>query len=341
MATWGEVLKELKATPTPKGSPDFDAVRRKYLAQLSILTGRETILYATDFRNPNANTSDTAITDSDIHGLMEVVKDLKGENLDLIIDSPGGSVTAAESFVHYLRTRFAHIRILIPHQAMSAATMIALSGDEIHMGSHSYLGPIDPQIFLPTPLGHRWIPAQTVIDQFESAREELLKDTSNFPSWAPILPQYGPDLLKQCENARELAEQLAKEWASKYLLAGQLDAEERGQKIAGYLSNHSNFLTHSRNLPREKLEEIGIPIQYLEADHNFQDAVLSVFHSAIHTFGGDCIKIIENHQGRGLFRLVRSAILPTQGQVPVSPPGIPTRRSLPKKSSPKKKGRKR
>ena len=50
---------------------------------------------------------------------------LRNDKLDLIIHSPGGSVEAAEQIVNYLRAKYAHIRAIIPHSAMSAATMIA------------------------------------------------------------------------------------------------------------------------------------------------------------------------------------------------------------------------
>ncbi|MQY59252.1 MAG: hypothetical protein GH144_06555 [Clostridia bacterium] len=41
------------------------------------------------------------------------------------------------------------MRFLIPHTAYNAATMLALSGDEILMDDRSTLGPIDPQIMMP------------------------------------------------------------------------------------------------------------------------------------------------------------------------------------------------
>jgi len=56
------------------------------------------------------------------------------------LHSPGGSIEAAEAIVTYLRSKFAHIRAIVPHSAMSAATMIAMACDEIVMGKHSFLG---------------------------------------------------------------------------------------------------------------------------------------------------------------------------------------------------------
>lgn len=95
----------------------------------------------------------TSITNEDLSGLMEVVHGLTGPNLDLILHSPGGSPAAAEALVKYIRSKFDHVRVIVPQMAMSAATMISCSANSIVMGKHSFLGPIDPQFLLPTGVG--------------------------------------------------------------------------------------------------------------------------------------------------------------------------------------------
>jgi len=153
---WSEILAELNAT----SPPDLDGVRRKYLHELHKYTGRNVILYASGWlQREDASPSLTSITDEDIHALMEVTNGLRGDALDLILHSPGGSPEAAEALVMYLRSRFERIRVIVPNLAMSAATMIACAADEIVMGPHSFLGPTDPQVALATPLGFRAVPA--------------------------------------------------------------------------------------------------------------------------------------------------------------------------------------
>lgn len=49
MPTWGEILQEINDTPSPHGGLDWDRVRRKYLTQLHALTGRNTVIYYTDW----------------------------------------------------------------------------------------------------------------------------------------------------------------------------------------------------------------------------------------------------------------------------------------------------
>lgn len=218
MPTWSGILEELGKSAQPGGRPEFDAVRRKYLVAAFQHTQRPVILYATKWTqlDPNVTPDVVSIVDEDMQGLMEVVHGLKGPTLDLILHSPGGSLEAAEALVHYLRSKFEHIRVIVPQSAMSAATMIACAADVIVLGKHSFLGPIDPQIILNTPLGQRMVPVQAILDQFDRAKEEC-KDPALLGAWLPMLNQYGPDLLVQCKNAGEMAKELVRGWLEAYM----------------------------------------------------------------------------------------------------------------------------
>ena len=124
-------------------------MRREYIKKLNNYTERDVILYASRWLQKPKDTSNfTLINDEDIHALMEVTSSLRGPDLDIILHSPGGSAEAAEAIVSYLHSRFSHIRVIVPQLAMSAATMIACTADEIVMGKHSFLGPTDPQLLL-------------------------------------------------------------------------------------------------------------------------------------------------------------------------------------------------
>src|SRR5688500_1007141 len=116
MPTWGDILRELEPGLKAGDPAAFDKVRRKYLKSLYEKTGRNVILYATKWTQPTEQVSpgDVSITEADIHGLMEVVHGLKGNKLDLIVHSPGGSAEATEAIVSYLRTKFSDIRVIVP-----------------------------------------------------------------------------------------------------------------------------------------------------------------------------------------------------------------------------------
>ena len=72
-----------------------------------------------------------------------------------------------------------------------------------------------------------------------------------------------------------------------------------------------------------------VRVEDLEADQRLQDAVLSVHHAAFHTFSGPAVKIIENHLGRGFFKLEQIQAQGLQVQLPVvaprggGQPGVP------------------
>ncbi len=213
MPTWGELLEDIRK----RTEGAFDGVRRQALMDLSRYTTRDTILYASGYLQkqslPGVPSSLFTINHEDLEGFMETVHALTGPNLDLIVHSPGGQVEATEAIVQYLRSKFSYIRVFVPHQAMSAATMLACVADEVVMARHASLGPIDPQIMVVTPLGAQSIPAQAILDQFEQAKKECIADPKNLSVWVPMLQQYGPALLVQCENALRLSRQLVANWS--------------------------------------------------------------------------------------------------------------------------------
>lgn len=335
MPTWGEILKELATLMPggggpPQGPSPFDIVRRKYLKQLHDRTGRCVIVYATKWTQPGAPPDAVSITPEDMEGFMEVVHGLPGDSLDLVLHSPGGSAEVAESLVIYLRSKFRDVRVIVPHAAMSAASMLACSAERIVMGKHSFLGPIDPQLAVPVGGGGgvMLVPAHAIREQFEMAKKECKADPSLLPCWLPILQQYGPALIVKCQLLHELSQSLVTEWLSKYMFQGQPDAEKRAKKIAEALAAHGTFKTHGRFLSRDYVKNLGLVVEDLEADQQLQDAVLSVFHATQHTLGAtNTVKLIENHEGKAYIRQFMLALPPPfamqLGPQPGPPPGPP------------------
>lgn len=320
LPTWGELLKELmQLQHEGDHTVACDILRRKYLASLHELTGRNVIIYASKWLSPGAISPDLlSITDEDVHGMMEVLHGLKGDSLDLILHSPGGSAEATEAMVSYLRSKFDDIRVIIPQAAMSAATMLTCAANRVVMGKHSSLGPIDPQMILETPLGRKAVPAQAILDQFMRAQAEC-KDPALLASWLPMLGQYGPALLVECEEAITLSQELVSEWLEGYMFKGLEDAKERAGRVAVALANHTDFKSHGRHIDREKAKSlggVGLVIEDLESSQEFQDAVLSVFHATMLTLDGtSAVKLIENHNGAAFVKLAQLMVV-QQGPPP-------------------------
>lgn len=323
MPTWGEIGREIQTTIAPNGMPDVDAVRRSYLFRISEYTGIPVILYATAFLDkPMIPGNLLQIELGDMQGFMEVVKGLPRGPLDLIVHSPGGVAEATESIVRYLRERFTPIRIFVPVVAKSAATMLALSADEIVMGSHSELGPIDPQI----PIRDRLVPAQAIIDEFLRAQSELTNPV-NLGAWLPILNGYYPGLLQMCQIQQDLSKDMVETWLSSYMFRRTRKRNEKARQVAAWFSNHSNFKSHSRQISRKTARTQGVVITDLEQDPQVQDLVLSVYHATTYTFTlSPAAKIIENNLGRAFIRMVNvPPMMPLNiaSLVPVSLPNKP------------------
>jgi len=319
MPTWSGILSELLQTQSEIGAPPFDRVRRKYLVKAHEATERNIILYASKWTElpPGISPEAFTIADEDLQGLMEVVHGLHGPNLDLILHSPGGSAEAAEAFVAYLRSKFDHIRVVVPQLAMSAATMIACAADVIVLGKHSFLGPIDPQVVIGTPLGMRTtVPAQAILEQFEQAKKECM-DPTKMGAWLPMLGQYGPALLVQCKHALEMSQRLVENWLMAYMFKGDSQRDKKAKDIAAWLSDHGEFKSHGRHIPRSEVERRGLRVEHLERDQQVQDLFLSVFHATTHTFGATpAVKIIENHLGKAFIKQARPVAVEVQPQPP-------------------------
>lgn len=296
MPTWGQILGEIRQQIQKGDQQAFDTIRNKYLKELSDFTGRNTIIYATRWTSGDAPPNLVSITDEDIHGFMEAVAGLNGENLDLIIHSGGGSAEATDAIVSYLRQKYKNVRIIIPQAAMSAGTMLACSADVILMGKQSSIGPIDPQFILQTAVGVQAIPAHAILEQFKKAQEDCRDNPKNLNSWLPMLSQYGPALLVRCQDQIDFGKELVGNWLKAYMF--KEEGPETPDKIADYLSNHANFKTHGKHINIKKAKEIGLKIELIEDNQDLQDKILSAFHATMHAFGStNTAKIIANQNG--------------------------------------------
>jgi len=86
----------------------------------------------------------------DINDSEKVIRAIQTTDADtpisLILHTPGGIALAALQIARAIRAHKGKVTIYVPHYAMSGGTLIALAADEIALGEHSVLGPVDPQI---------------------------------------------------------------------------------------------------------------------------------------------------------------------------------------------------
>ena len=283
-----------------------DLIRREYLSELKEYTGNDTIVYAASFpcRHPNVSGNLLSIGSNDIQGFMTCLNGLKGDKLDLIIHSPGGSLEATEQLVQYLRAKYQYIRAIIPQNAMSAATMLACACDEIVMGKQSAIGPIDPQMTLVKQNGvAHTLPAHSILADFERAKIEIAADKNSANVWIPKLMEIPNGFLDLCQKTIDLSKSKVAEWLDTYMFK---DDDKKGASIAGWLGDFNEHKTHGRPINYQLAQEKGLKITLLENDQELQDKVLSVFHATLVTFDvAPCVKIIENHLGKGSYIVIQ------------------------------------
>ena len=73
--------------------------------------------------------------------------------INLLLDSPGGSLDGAFRTVLYLHRYAKYLDVYVPDRAKSASTLIALSARTIYMSPFGELGPLDTQIHDPRDPG--------------------------------------------------------------------------------------------------------------------------------------------------------------------------------------------
>lgn len=298
MPTWNDILTEIGSQPN-----SFDLIRRKYIKDLSDKTNRNVIVYYSAWLqkgNLAKHGFRFDIVDSDKMGFMSTINGLdRTKGLDLVLHTPGGSIGATESIVHYLQTIFGNdIRAIIPQIAMSAGTMIACSCKEIIMGKHSNLGPIDPQI--------NGRPTHGIIEEFEKAKKEIAANPRSIPAWQTILSKYSPTLIGECEKAIKWSDSMVESWLKSNMFDGDADKNKKAKAVIKELGSHALTLSHDRHLAPDLLKGFGLKIIDLEDDQDLQDKVLSVHHSCIITMTQTpAYKLIENQDGKAYIQLIK------------------------------------
>lgn len=295
MPSWGQLLEELKPKKDASGNDvpglTIDELRKKYLEKLSAKTGRNTIAYYSGWLK-NGKNQNVDINDSDVTGFMNSICNMDcSKGLDLILHTPGGSPTATEGIVKYLHKKFGNdIRVIVPQMAMSAGTMLACSANVIVMGSHSSLGPIDPQF--------GGIPAYNIVAEFKDAKSDVEDNPKSKEFWKLQLEKYPPAFFYTVIDAINLSSSLAGEWLVQYMFAGlkPIDAKKKASGILKTLNNNNK--SHARHFSLDDCLKIGLNVIPLETDQELQEAVLSVHHAFIITLDASpATKIIENQLG--------------------------------------------
>jgi len=75
--------------------------------------------------------------------------DSERRRINVLLDSPGGSLDSAFKIVRYLTWYASELNVYVPRRAKSASTLLALGAHCIYLSPFGELGPLDAQIFDP------------------------------------------------------------------------------------------------------------------------------------------------------------------------------------------------
>ena len=204
------------------------------------------------------------------------------EKLVLLLTTPGGSIEVVARIVDTLRHHYECVEFVIPDHAYSAGTVLALSGDRIHMDYFSRLGPIDPQVVQD---GGAIVPALGYLDRYEEllerARSGVISDVE-----VEILMEFDQGELYKFDQARKLSVRLLKEWLVKYkfrdwtvtacrgIKVDDVMRASRAEEIALVLSDSGRWNSHGYGISKDVLQnDLKLKIDDFGANPDLSHAI--------------------------------------------------------------------
>ena len=106
------------------------------------------------------------------------------EDLHMLLATPGGDGETAIRLVRQAQSRCRNLTVIVPDQAKSAGTLLALGANEILMSATSDLGPVDPQLRL---RDGTFAAGKTIISAVEDAEERIEESPATFPLHVALL----------------------------------------------------------------------------------------------------------------------------------------------------------
>lgn len=227
---------------------------------------------------------DIALSQDDYYLICDLLKDVKSTNVDVYLETPGGSAEAAEEIVKCLHGKFDHVSFMVSGEAKSAGTIMVLSADEILMTKTGSLGPIDAQV----KIGRSIVSAYDYLEWTEQKRTEADKAAKLNPFDALIIAQISPGELSGVFHALKYAEDLVTDWLVRYKFNTWTTTEtrqlpvtremkiKRAKEIAAELLNHGKWRSHGRSIKAIDLDDIGLKVSKVESNPALSDIVYRI-----------------------------------------------------------------
>jgi Serine dehydrogenase proteinase len=182
------------------------------------------------------------------------------QDLHLLLDTPGGDGEAAVRLVRSAQARCAELTVIIPDQAKSAGTILALGAHQILMGPTSDLGPIDPQ--LPVEGSANLVSAKDILAALSAAETAVQENPETYPLHSALLSDVTALMIQQARSALARSEDLMHE-------ALKSNPDRNEDEVAHMCSVLKEPLidvpkSHGAILGEEDAEKLGLPITFAD-----------------------------------------------------------------------------
>jgi hypothetical protein len=175
----------------------------------------------------------------------------------LFIKSDGGQGTAALRMTNILRHWADEVTALVPLEAASAATMLALGADEIQIGPLGFLSAVD------TSIRHSLSPLDHTNDRVSVSHDELVRvvrlwreQDDNGNPWGKLFDYVHPLVIGAVDRASSLSIKLCTE-----ILSYHFEDRERAAQIARALN--AEYPAHGYPITLREAQRIGLPAKPL------------------------------------------------------------------------------
>lgn len=219
----------------------------------------------------------------------------KKRKLVVLIETFGGYIEVAQRIVQALRHHYTHIEFVVPNHAMSAGTVLVLSGNEIWMDYYSILGPVDPQV---ENKDGQWVPALGYLEQYKRLVDKSAIHMLTTAELAYLMQRFDPAEMYKYEQARNLSITLLVEWLAKYKFRSWKKTDKRKIKVTptmkrnaakriGELLNKTDLWhSHGRGISMEILrKDVGLQINDLKKAPEFYESVKEYYGLLKHYMG--------------------------------------------------------
>jgi hypothetical protein len=190
----------------------------------------------------------------------------KHDNLVIMICSYGGDPETVFRMVNRIRANFNEVRFIINHQALSAASLLCLSGDEIYMGMWDKMGDLRLQI----SYGKYHYPFSSYLENEYVQIEKDIRLSEKDKGFISMLKHRLS--LKSNKKFQEDIKNAALSYLKKYMFKEYDSLSDYDKNIINqipekltdwkYLTN-SNCITHDSGLYYKRLKhDIGLKIIY-------------------------------------------------------------------------------